>query len=525
VSVVSETPRSVLSPAKPSEGPSPGVPMAWIVVGLAAAAGVATFHVWVLVGRGTPAGIDTGNWLAFGNRVFGADVRPDGLAYPPVIPMLVAVAAAALGPTVGVATVGAISGLMPALAAFLVLRWGGLGTWAIVLAIFLLPQTALGEIMSWGGFPQLMATPFVVMFLWLLDRWISSRDGRALVGAAAAGALVLATSHFSALIAALSGALIIANRVVTPHPFVNRSQTIRRAAGGLGLTLLFALPLAPTYARLVPAVAATSISGEPSTAIPWEQLPQRFATIHGIISLFLVLGVLAALAGVVLPPARRHDALWSLNAALLTAVAATFLLTREPRVLYEVPLVAAIGVGTCLRELRERSPAGRRRAFTTAVCVGVVGAVCVATIAGVSEFARQRKTYGIVNGDTVAAADWLRDHTPEGSVVAVTSVESAPLGWWVEALSRRRTLVQSPPRWLLFPEERRIARQVNEVFVGLEHRLETGFQEARRRGIDYLFIAKGTPTYELTRSELAHEVRPAFESRKVLILEVPGGSV
>jgi hypothetical protein len=413
---------------------------------------------------------------------------------------------------------------MPALGVFLVLRWGGLGSWAIVLAAFVLPQPALGEMAAWGGFPQLIAAPFVVIGLWLLDRSLQSHDRRALVGAAAAGALVLATSHFAAIGGLIAAVVMVANRVMIP--ISTRGAVVRRAAAVAGLTSLFALPLVPVYERLVPAVFGAREVGLSTASITLAGLSDRSLAIHGIVTAALIVGVACAVVGVAAPRQDFRDGLWSVNLALVIGAASTILLTREPRVLYEIPLVGAIGAGTCIRRFKswhDRTPdTWMRRGATAFISVGVAVAVSLVTFAGVGQFEKDQKTYAILSGHLVAALDWLRWNTPPDAIVGVTDLDSTPLGWWVEGLGQRRTLMESPSKWLVFPEEREIAAEAHRVFMTFERNVRTGFGEARRIGIDYLLIPKRSSTYQLARIELkVDEIRPSFENKGVIILQVP----
>ena len=502
------------------EAPSSAIARGWLVAGIAAAAAVAVYRAWILARSGTPAGIDTGNWLAFGHGLFGDDVKPDGLAYPPLIPFLVAAAVKMFGAAPGVAIVGATSALMPAAAAFLALRWGGLGPWAAVAAV-VLALPAVGEMTAWGGFPQLMAAPFVVAFLWLLDRSLRSPDTPTLLGAATAGALVLAASHFAAIGAAVAALTIVVNRFVIP-PVGHPGEVFRRTVAVVGLTALFSLPLTIVYVRLVPAIVATRTNGLAAGMIGLDRLPSRFAEIHGAATPLLLLGLLAAVVAIVVPRGSR-DALWSVNAALLTGMMAAFLLTREPRVLYEAPLVAAVGLGTCAREILRTTSDGRRRLIAAAMVIGVSVTVLVTAVIGLNEFPQQRRAYAIVNDDLLVALDWLRTETPEDSVIGVPSLDSAPLGWWVEGLAERRTLAVIASEWTVFPEERRISARAIQVFDALEEDIAAGLREARRRGVDYLLIPTRSPTYQLMKLHFATEdVRPSFANEGAVILQVPG---
>jgi hypothetical protein len=502
----------------------------WAVLCFAGACVLALIlRAWVLAAPGAPPGVDGGNWLAFGQALLGSSPRSASLMYPPVVPILVSTGVDGLGPTLGVAAVAALGAVAPAIGVFFVLRWSGLGWRGAVLASFLLPASAIGEEAAWGAYPQLLAAPLILCSLWLLDRWLRGGEPRALVGAAVAGALVAAVSHFAALFGTLA-ALAIAVCHLSTMGRGRRAMVLRRAAAGTGLVGVFALPLASTYVRLIDAAIA-SRGAEPSLAtIGFAELPGRFVDVHGAAWPIWAIGAVAATTGVVLLRERRRHPLWTVNAGFAAALVGTFLITREPRVLHEVPTMAVLGLGLWVRRLGgDGGVRGREKAGAAAAALAL--SLALVTVVGIRDFSRQRDAYAVLDGDLVQALEWIRDETPEGSLVAVSSAGDAPLGWWVEGLTRRPVLYSAPLRWLSFPEERVAAAQANHLFLALGMPTREGMQAAEALGVDYVLLAKAPPAYDSdqVRSYLGSTL-PAFENGSALILRVgqtdrPEGSV
>jgi hypothetical protein len=267
--------------------------------------------------------------------------------------------------------------------------------------------------------------------------------------------------------------------------------------------------------------AILDTQGGPHTVptIDLDRVPLRFGDIHAGTAPLLVIGVVAGIVAVVLTRPKGRDALWALNAALIVGVAATFLWTREPRVLYEVPLVAAIGTGALVREILRPN----RRPWVPPV-VGLLVAIglVITTVSGLAVLRRQRADFAVANTGIRDALLWVSETTPSGSTIAAPMLDSIPLGWWVEGLGERRALGEAPARWLVYPEERRLAASAERIFRALERDVGAGLASARERGADYLFIAKRTATYELLVVDLeAGRIEPVFENDMVVIFEVP----
>src|SRR4030042_2791086 len=80
-------------------------------------------------------------------------------------------------------------------------------------------------------------------------------------------------------------------------------------------------------------------------------------------------------------------------------------------------------------------------------------------------FQQQRDHYAILTPGLVSGIQYVADTTEPETLVAVTSLTNAPLGWWVEAIAQRPTLQGSPLRWLSFAAEINRAYIATALFV------------------------------------------------------------
>ncbi len=498
----------------PAAGSStPRIPPGWAtrltpdVAFVALATAVAVFRLVVLADPRAPAGIDGGNWLAFGRDLLGPDTRSSTIAYPPAVPLLVTAAVALLGPVWGIAAVGSLTSLAPGAATYAVLRSEGLRWAAPVLATLVLAASVSGEPAAWGGYPQLLAGGLAILFVWALDGALrpgavgpgavgpgavgpeAVRPGAAPVGgrrrALVAGlllALVLATSHLVAVAAVLAGGAVVGFHLAWRR---GPDDGVRSLVRTLGWVVLPSLPLVPLYVGLTG--VASSVAGRDSTSdLGLGDLPGQLEVLYpDVAALGLALMVAGAIAPLLLLD-RRRTRLWVVAGAGLIGALLGAALTREGRFLFLLPPAAVLGVGLWLWDLDRQDDRRLSRARTVAVAALVV-AGAVQLLAGTGEFRRQRDYYGILTPGVVAGIDWLRTRTPPSSTVAVGPVRDVPLGWWVEGLGRRPTLPATSLRWLYYEDERRRARIANEIF-DLRFPSPDGMARACAAGADYALV-------------------------------------
>ncbi len=483
-------------------------------------------RVVILVHPRAPAGIDGGNWLAFGRDLLGADVRSSTIVYPPVVPLLVTAAVGLLGPVWGIALVAGLTSLAPGVAVYVVLRSEGLRWPALVLAGLVLAASVVGEPAAWGGYPQLLATGLAILFVWALDGALRAGGRRAAPGLVAGLllALTLATSHLVAVVAVLAGATTVAFHLL----WMRRSSPERgvgSTARTLGWVALPSLPLVPLYARL--AGVATSVAGrDPATALGLGDLPGQLRILYPDIAAIGLVLVVAGVAAPLLLLDRRRTRLWIVTTSSIVGTVAAAILAREGRFLYLLPPSAALGVGLWLWDLAQNDERFLSRARRIAVGALTV-ALAVQLVAGVGEFRRQRDYYGILTPGLVAGIDWLRSETPASSVVAVGPIRDVPLAWWVEGLGRRPTLPASALRWLYFADERRRAKVANQIF-DVSFPSPEGMARACEAGADYVLVATAWAGFsepgvaEVTSDDPGAVV---FSNRDAVVLRAAGSPV
>ena len=426
---------------------------------------VATIRFIVLAAGDAPATIDSGNWLSFAQSFFGDSPRDSSITYPPVVPALVEIATNWLGVINGVALVGALTAVAPALGLNMALRMAGVNGIRLLPVLLLLAAGSVGEAAAWGGFPQLLAMGLLPITMMAGLRYLDDPTRKTALQVGGLLLLMLATSHFVAVVA-LFGMIgivevdTIAQRRITlrkPH-FVN--------AGWIALPSLF---MTPIYIRLVDAVVLNPNEFAELDNLSWGNVLGRLDNLYGEFPALWQVIIPLAVATPFLLWSSRLTASWRLTSALLVALVNLLLLTQESRYLYFAPLLAVAALGVWVQNLTEDEPwKGQKQPTRIAYLAGAGGlaAVVVYQMAvGLGRFEEQRDFYAILSEDLVVAievADSVVD--AEGGVIALPSLNDAPLGWWVEALTNNEVVYGSPLRWLNFGDEVERAGRANQIF-------------------------------------------------------------
>lgn len=484
---------------------------------------VAVYRYVVLTADGAPSTVDSGNWLAFGHTLLGDDAtRASSLVYPPVIPLAMAALTSALGPVTAVGVLGAVTSVAQAAGTYLALRSFGLRWAAGGMAGLLAVSSATGEAAAWGGFPQLLGAGLVPLLLLLTDRALRAaptprQHWGTTLGAAGCTAGLVTTSHFVTTYAAFAAAVLVL-MLFAAQPRGTRAGWLRVRATRLAVIVAPAVLSLPLYVPLLTALGGNRPTSTEASALTWANLFSSIEFSYRDTPVLWRALVLTALATLVLLRDRWREPLWRLAVAGLAAVVASTAVSLEARSLFFLPLSALFALG-----LWAGSGAWPRPAARYAVAGLLVAALAWQTTSGLRLFPSQRDYYGIVTPGVYAAMDWLRD-TPDGTRLGVTTVDDAPLGWWVEGYVQRPTLYATPLRWLSYGDELDRARAANEVFSPSfpdEHTLARAWEA----DLDFLLIAVDSNRYEEARMETFVADRPcavAYRNADAVILDVGG---
>jgi len=429
---------------------------------------VGYFRFRILSAGGAPPTIDSGNWLAYGDEILGRGVRSTTIVYPPLVPLLTKASVSVFGLPVGISGIATAAAVAPAIGIYLALRQLGPNLVALAPSILLLGASSVGEPAAWGGFPQLIGFGLLPIALIRLDRMLRTWERR---DALIAGLLfmgILATSHFVAAVALFAG-LAVALLVITRQ----RPQGLRRTLTALALFAAPSVWLAPVYSTLAGAFTnparGVAFFTETTSATVFDQIEFLYRDSPWLWRSLLVLAIVA----LPLFAKHRHTPLWRITSATIIGIVAAVALTKESRFLYLLTPFTVLGLALWSTHLGEISWRLPRLPIPTRhrdrVAAGFVTALLVAgawqAAVGLEFFESQRATYGVLTPDLARGLELVAETTAASETLAITSLNDAPIGWWVEAIAKRETYYGAPIRWLLFEDEIRRATIANDLFV------------------------------------------------------------
>jgi len=472
---------------------------------------LAGFRLLALATGSGPATVDAGNWLAFAHDLLGDGVR-SGVVYPPIVPLGVAACVTALGPTLGVAVAGTIAWAVAPLALWFHGRRAGAATMATVAAIVAGATTATGEVLAWGGFPQLLAVGAVVVAMPFAVTWLREGGRRSLCVVAVGYGVIAFTSHL-VLVPALSAlALAVVLGALIGRP--GSPGTPRRAAVLAALVAIVILPMVPVYVAILESVLVTG----PGTRLGWADVTRVLGAGWLVWCLAMTVApvVLASLRmRRVLPGGLPGDLLVA-AAALAMAWLATIAATGEVRFLHDVGVIASLSVLAGVIALRA-APASASFAREMIVAVALLGGVA-SSLAGIAAFGAQVDYYRVLDPATEKAVVWLGANTAGDAVVAVPDHAGTPL-WWVEGLAQRRALLASELRWLRFPDERARAVAAATLFYDSDFPSPASVARAAQSGVSYILLPDIAPWNAVDLAAAPAPWRIAYARDGVIVID------
>lgn len=458
---------------------------------IAVLVGVATLRLVLLSDEAAPPGADPGNWLAFTESLFGTQVKAAESVYFPVTLFALKGLLTVMPSLMATKVLGVTASVLMGIPFYLILRRGCSRLLASGLTLVFLLTGYQEEVLAFGGYPQLLATTFLLFTIYWLGDGLLSGSRRALLLAAGATALVAGTHHFTLL--AMAPTLLILGFAL----FVLERPNIRAFVRNVGVwataAAFFAAVFLPWYAAFF-----SLMEGNPANPGDFSVLDMGSVTSYVFSEnrpLWLALLVVAGILPLVPSLGERAARIRPSALALLAGPLLFFAVTSEVRTfqLIETGVImslalAAAAVEQHLSQTRVRVTVQQMER----VSLGLATAALLIVIAssGHERFTNQRVSYQIVDDSALEALVWLRERTPpDALVVANESISRVSYAWWVEGFAQRPTYSLIQPQYLSFAEEKEqsaIARRLlaretppDEVEALLE---ETG--------IEYIFLDK-----------------------------------
>jgi hypothetical protein len=256
----------------------------------------------------------------------------------------------------------------------------------------------------------------------------------------------------------------------------------------------------PVYLRTV-----TLLAGDPFN-------PQQFSLLrtlanpnswYGELHLWVAIAVVGvAFTGWAVLKRRR---LLLADAAVAIGISSilTFAAIHEIRSahLLQVGLTLSIGVAVAIlmnKETFSRLARLGKRAIRILTVTVIVSALASVLVLGGQQAERAFNHYQVVDGQVLAALDWLQSHgTPGDRVIANETPRGGILGWWVEGYAQLPTYLAVDTRWLSFRDEQAQA-EIAHRFLAQDAEPEELRRLAEAHQIKFLLLHRGTLENPLT---------------------------
>ena len=485
------------------------------------------WYKWALFsGNAAPPGSDGGQWLAFGHGILGGDsVRAGIQSYPPILPFAVQLVSLVMGPLIALKLVGIFTSVFIAVPVYLLLS-RTLTPWlAATIAITATMTPFNNEILSFGGYPQLLGTSFFLFSTLFLLLGFNTGQRRWFIAASVAAAATIGSNVFSTLVLVITSGLItllffyklwrndkdtLYHRFRTPFLWWLLPSVILSLPFSY---IYFSYLLMAASSTITPSqVTITDMTGWANSA--WALEFVLWAGIVGIIgSLFFLLG--RALF-------KNQGLLADASVTLLLATFFGFLLVREIRFLgfVEISLILMTGfipaiLDSVLTYLKARQFLGRL------ILIFVLGLVLTVGTVGHRRLLIAYDWYQVVNTPVLTAFDWLHDNVDSGSIVVTTGTDRGHnYGWWIEGYAHLPSYTAGNPILFFDIQERAQVELARRILI-----LDTTPREMRfwaeQYNIRFLFLDKNVLQRKYIDLYRAGFVK-RFENDVIVIMEKKG---
>ncbi len=434
-----------------------------------------------------PPGSDGGQWLAFGHQILtGEDIKAGLDRYPPVIPFVVGVLERIVGAMLSLKLVGFASSLVVAVPLYYLFRQ--ILPWRLAVGLAVLPTLSPyhAEVLSFGGYPQLAGTGFLLLTLAALSHGIEHRNNRWLLIAGILTGITVATHAMAVvgLVIAVPVVVILAQLRVYGSDGGRQQHNLKPLVWWIVPGILLALPMVLVYWSYFLDASQTP-SGTP--ALTYGKLFDFFDTGWRWESIFWLAGG-AVSVGVFVAQIKRRGSVFEIAVALSLLAIVGILGLLELRFLehMEVALVLWVGIAGSWAYNRWSSD---QSALRTLALFGAFMAVLLMLALGHRRTLIAGDWYRVLDHQVTSGLDWLRVNGDQNARVASSpAVRGHNFGWWIEGYTHIQAYTATE-EFLIFEEEKRQGKQAKRLLDAAITVLEVEAIVAQEN-IQYVFLDK-----------------------------------
>lgn len=485
------------------------------------AGGVVALHL--AVPGSVPSGGDGGNWLALAGELFGKGVMSAEVAYPPVVPALLAITKAIVGDGVTAVVIVALFAELALVAcAYVCARTLG-RVYAVAAAVLVGSVGSMLEAYAWGGYPQLMAMGFGILATFMVLGYLNTSQRVHLWLGLLLCALTLLTHTMMGGLLGLALLLAVFHLIYMTDP--RRGERTRSLRIGLmvaGPALVFSVFsfIEGSLAGFRPTINPIGLSRLDAllSAVREAPYPWAILAMTGVAVLFFRFWPDHVASTIAVG--------WS----WATASFGLFVVTGEPRALMVTQmglmLLALAGFGASHEYLRPSSSA-RHSTSTFGVLrhrlllVGGFAVVAALVAGGLGLYSTATDWYRVVDDAEITALDRLAGASEPGDiVVAATGHHGNPVGWWIEGYAERSAFTAVDTNFLAFPDEREQAVIATSFFED-GYTLEESIALLVDIGAEYVVVDKRGPDAAWLETDVAQWFIPVDDTSNIVVLRAP----
>ena len=430
------------------------------------------FRLTLLLDGGVVSGTDPGNWLAYANQLTGGSNKASTSAYPPLIPMVVALLSWSTSKMHALSIVGVTAAIFPAFALFFSLRRKNAVIVSLLVVLGFIFCVMSTEILAWGGYPQVLSQALLIISMSLLAKDIYERSNRRTWMVALFGSLCIGTWVPGLLFLALSFLIYFLGALILNSSYSFR-YLLKYAIRLLVVTMLFSLPYVFSYFDSRDILFLRSWNPQNNDIWDWEGASARL--FRGwpwwLIGTFWGMTFVTVLFTFVYRCGDRIKLNVLLFSSLFSASLLVYGITMELRSL-NLAMMAGWGLwGTSLVGL------GASKIFQSKIYFLLVGGLIFFVLAVSVINTKQSRDifsyYRIVDQDVKYALEWLEVNAKKGDVVVESgNKDGFQYVWWIEGYAMLPSMSGTDTNFFSFKEERQQVETAINLLYGSDQELK-----------------------------------------------------
>jgi len=447
------------------------------------------FHFRV---NNAPPGSDGGQWLAFGYQLFGGERIKAGFQdYPPLIPFLVRVISTGDG-LLTLKLLGIASSVAVCVPVYLLLRTSLFPWLAALLSLAAAFTPYQSEVLSFGGYPQLLGTSFLMLTVFFLSQGLNTGKNKWFLAASLATVGTVSSNVLPTMVLAMSGTLILLMwsyklRLTGANVLSARLRSV--ALWWILPSIILCLPFSGSYLAYLSSAERSPANPQALTLLNVMHWLSRAWLWEFILWVTLFLTAFALLLFNFRWTYSRNPVLFTTAVAVLVSGFIGLFIIRELRFgeYIEMGMVLILGLLLNMLVTFLSRPSARRRLFAMTLTAVVVTVLIIGGI-GLRRSIIAYYWYDVIDSDVFPALEWLRDNRIPGSKVAATGAfHGHNYGWWIEGYAHLQTYMAGDAFLFIDNKERdQVALTHHLLMEDISPWEVAGI--ARAEGIRFLFL-------------------------------------